>query len=515
MTWHAVRSVVFQRWIPLTASHDASKRTGSASFLFFAPLCLLLLSCQSGRAQALSARLSVVTLTEPARIRVEGNYAPGSEAWSFRNTYGRVTGLGNRIQNLSLADASGVNVAVRKVGPGEFRSDHAATHFTYEVSLGQPLNPADAAHISTLNDSHGYLMLADLLPDFQATGIRVGFQLPEAWHIASSAAESSRGWYDLPDPANAVFFLGRNLREKRKAVGATEFVLVTEGEWPIAGNAVTEIAAKIIKDHTRHVGFDPKARVVLMLAPFPGLVGSERWSAETRGSNVVLIVGRNSPANTLLGQLSVVLSHELLHVWVPNSLSLNGDYDWFFEGFTLYQALRCAVRLGFISFQEYLDTLGRVYDSYLATPERDRLSLVEASRRRWTIGSSLVYDKGMLVAFLCDLKLREAGRNGRSLDDVYQELFRSFPKGRRADGNEALISILNQQVGNEQFTGRYIQTSGSIDLETILPLYGIEVRDSGRLKRLLVDDGITNEQRDLLVSLGYRRPRRQASLHLR
>jgi len=218
------------------------------------------------------------------------------------------------------------------------------------------------------------------------------------------------------------------------------------------------------------------------------------------------LIGRNSPANTLRGQLSVVLSHELLHVWVPNSLSLAGDYDWFFEGFTLYQALRCAVRLGFISFQEYLDTLGRVYDSYLATPERDRLSLVEASRRRWTSGSSLVYDKGMLVAFLYDLKLREAGRNRRSLDDVYQELFRSFPRGRRADGNEVLISLLNQQVGDEQFTRRYVQAPGSIELETILPPYGIEVRDSGRLKRLLVNNAMRIEQRDLLVSLGYRKP---------
>ena len=87
------------------------------------------------------------------------------------------------------------------------------------------------------------------------------------------------------------------------------------------------------------------------------------------------------------------MSHELFHLWVPNSLQLAGDYDWFFEGFTLYQALRTDLRLGLISFNDYLETIARVYDSYLAASDRDALSLIEASERRWTTSSSLVYEK--------------------------------------------------------------------------------------------------------------------------
>ena len=49
---------------------------------------------------------------------------------------------------------------------------------------------------------------------------------------------------------------------------------------------------------------------------------------------------------------------------MPNSLRLDGDYDWFFEGFTLYTALVTALELKFINFDELVATLGRVYDSY-------------------------------------------------------------------------------------------------------------------------------------------------------
>jgi predicted metalloprotease with PDZ domain len=86
------------------------------------------------------------------------------------------------------------------------------------------------------------------------------------------------------------------------------------------------------------------------------------------------------------GQLGIIFTHELLHLWVPNALQLQGDYDWFFEGFTLYTALVTALELKFINLNEYLATLARVYDAYLSRP--DELSLIDASERRWTTGNA-------------------------------------------------------------------------------------------------------------------------------
>ena len=191
------------------------------------------------------------------------------------------------------------------------------------------------------------------------------------------------------------------------------------------------------------------------------------------------------------------------------ALSFFGDYDWFYEGFTLYLALRSAVRLGFIDFQEYLSTMARVYDSYLATIDRDQFSLVEASQRRWTIASSLVYDKGMLIAFLCDLSLRSNSGNRRSLDNVYRELFRQQPLGgASADGNEVLINLLNREQGSERFTKRYISTPSAVRLETEVPAFGLMVESSDNRSHLKVIRTLSNQQRQLLRSLGYRKAQR-------
>ncbi len=89
------------------------------------------------------------------------------------------------------------------------------------------------------------------------------------------------------------------------------------------------------------------------------------WKAETRGSTVV--VARRSGCaqpDTRSDKLGVIFSHELLHLWVPNSLKLEGDYDWFFEGFTLYMALRTALELKVINFKGFLNTLAGAYDTY-------------------------------------------------------------------------------------------------------------------------------------------------------
>ena len=470
--------------------------------------------CYAGgaEAQSLTARLKVASVSPPV-IRIDGDLPDASGTWSFRNTYGRVIGLGERIEHLTVADSMGNSVSVRRLGPAEFKSEKPVSHFSYEVRVTEPSNSANGAHVSWLNEHGGYLMLADLLPSIagepKRSGVQIEFQLPEHWSIASSAQANRAGRYDVPNPIQAVFFIGQDLRLRRKQIGSMEFLFATAGEWPFSSDYVTDTAARIIKDHARHVGFELQGRAMLMLASFPGTVGAERWTAETRGSNVVLLLGRNSSREALLGRLSVVLTHELFHLWVPAALSLDGDYDWFFEGFTLYQALRSAVRLGFIDFQEYLSTMARVYDSYLATIDRDNLSLVEAAQRRWTIASSLVYDKGMLVAFLCDLELRRASRNRRSLDNVYRELFRQQGLGAtRADGNESIINLINHELGNEQFTRRHISTPAAISLKTELAAYGLMVESFDNRSHLKVIEDLNNDQRRVLGSLGYRKARK-------
>jgi predicted metalloprotease with PDZ domain len=251
------------------------------------------------------------------------------------------------------------------------------------------------------------------------------------------------------------------------------------GDWEIADQDVLKVAGRIVQEYSKLTGFELKRDAVLMLVPFAGNAPPSRWTAETRGNAVVLVLGSKGNSKQVKSRLGIALAHEVFHLWVPNSLDLAGDYDWFFEGFTIYQALRMDLRLHLISFNDYLDTIARVYDSYLSSPERDNLSLIEASERRWTTSTSAVYDKAMLVAFLYDLQLRAGSGCKASLADLYRQLFQRVVT-RQADANETIIGVLNAQAGQQSFARQYIESAGIINLESMLSPYGISVSRTSR-----------------------------------
>lgn len=454
-------------------------------------------------AQASFVRISVLSL-EPARVGIELN-TMGSSEWSFRNTYTSVVGLAGRIENFHGKDHLGREVLARKLAPGEFRFPEKVTSVSYDVSLNPPARLADLSHVSWLNKDHGLLMLGDLLP---AAGmgieplLNLNLVLPPGWTSASSQ-NVRENRYAILRPQQAVFLVGSSLRKKNARIGTTEITIATVGDWSFSDSAIRKVVEQILKEYTKVLGHPPPESAALLLVPFSDAVGPERWTAETRGQNVVLLMGRDAKSGVLLARLKVVLAHELFHLWIPNSLALQGDYDWFFEGFTLYQALLTGLHLRYITFEDFLDTLSRVYGSYRSSTGRDKLSLLDASARRWTAASALVYDKGALVAFIYDLTLRQSVR-GETLADVYSEVFQTA-RGSRQDANELLIKLLNKRAGMERFSERFVEGTEEIDLASVLAPFGLELGNAGSSPRIQVSRSLNKEQRELLKTLGYKK----------
>ena len=459
-------------------------------------------------AQTLNARITVGSVA-PARIKVDARLPVATNALSFRNTYGGVLGLGERIETAEGIRDNGEQVRVQKLAPGEFQSAEKFKRFTYEVNFAEPLRPADLSHVSSLNRDQGLLMLADLLPQSTRNSngyasARISIDVPNGWAVESNVrTEGSE--FSTDDPDTAVFLIAPSLHEKQRRLATTNLSIISSGKWPFSESDAAKIAGEILDEYSRITKFELKRKAVLMLVPYPEETGPENWSAETRGNVVVLLLGRKASGKRVLSRLGIVLSHELFHFWVPNSLKLEGDYDWFFEGFTLYQALRMDLRLGLISFNDYLETLARVYDSYLSSMDRDRLSLIEASERRWTTSASLVYEKGTLVAFIYDLLLRKLTNCQSSLDDVYPELFRLSATGQRS-ANETIMSVLSEREELKTFARDYVERPAKIDLNAILQAYGIQTGTSGSggTKFILVRD-LSSTQRNLLRCVGYRK----------
>jgi hypothetical protein len=472
-------------------------------------LCILLLlaSCaalapHAARAQTIEARISLRDAAS-AHVRVEGTRREATRVWSFLNIYASATNLAARIENLSLADADGVEIAARKLAPGEYEAARPATRFSYDLKLDAPEFLSDSAHVSWRASDRALVMPADLLP-IHTGAARLSLVLPEGWTLASAETRQSDGAYELADASSAVFFAGRNLTERRTRAGSMEVSLALAGDWPFAGEDFAHAVDDILDEYKKMTGVVPRNRALVVVTPFPRPAPATNWSAETRGGTVVLLSGVSPSKVAALAQLGSTLAHELLHLWVPNGLGLEGEYAWFYEGFTLYQALRLGVRQGTLTFQDYLNALARSYDGYKSVRGGDTHSLVEASTRRWTGTPSLVYNKGLLVAFLYDLTLRQQTNHKKSLADVYRELFRRRATSRSgADGSATVIDVLKSMGEMEDFTRLYIENPVAVDLEASIAPFGLRVEAFGTRTRVSVSPNLARRQRDLLRELGY------------
>lgn len=408
-----------------------------------------------------------ITVSPANEISIEADLAVPSRSWSFRNAHAGVLGIAERIDGFRANGA-----LARKLTVGEFRSEQNAGRIDYIVRVRRP-SPADVAHVTWLTEDHGILMFADLLPR-AIEGFSVEFKLPSGWTIHSSLIPEANGHYHVFEPDDAMFFVGRTIRRTSKK-GLESFVT---GAWPFKDSVASNAAVRVMERYLDLTRFKLPESPVVMIAPLPVQTGSTKWRAQTRGSTVLLLMDPQAQIGNWKGQLEIIFTHEVLHLWVPNSLGLQGDYDWFFEGFTLYTALLTALDLKAIDFREYLDTLGRVYDSYLSY--EDTGSLIEASARRWTSRTPIVYDKGMLVAFLYDLLVREESGGKTSVLDRYRELF-GDPATDRANGNEVIIRLLSSTPAAADLVKKHIEGSKPLELESVLK----ELRtDKKRVKSL-------------------------------
>lgn len=463
-------------------------------------MCALGLSPSAARAQTTEAHLSVVSL-DPPRLKIEGRREVGAKAWSFRNAYAGIIGLAERIENLTLADEQGRGVAARKLAPGEYEAERAAVGFTYEIRLDAPRTTNHAAHVSWLAPARGLLMPGDLLP-LPLGRARLRFTLPPGWQLAS-LDEPAGGITDVAEAESSVFLVGADVRRLNSNVKDSTVTISVSGDWAFTDRDLIDVVTPILKEHARAVGVAPRERAHVIVAPFPQAGQPGLWSAETRGATVTFLMGRVPARQSALARLGDPFVHELFHLWVPNALKLGGEYDWFYEGFTLYHSLRVSQRLGRLTFNDYLDALARAHDGYLRVRERDGLSLVEASARRWNDAGALVYQKGLLTAFLFDLTLRRHSGGKRTLDDVYRELFRRHHTRPPQDGNTAVIQALNDALAGASFTDSFIKSPRKLDLAADLAPFGLRVlAESGRT-RIVVAEPLAGPQRALLRQIGY------------
>jgi len=207
-----------------------------------------------GRAQPQS-RVKI-TVTSPEDVVIQAHLFSPSRLWSFRNAHAGVLGIAERIDRFR---ANGVYV--RMVAMGEFRSSTDATEIDYVVHLRRP-TPADAAHVSWLNEDHGFLMFADLLPQ-GLEAISVEMSVARGWTIQSAIAPDADGIYQVSHPDDAIFFVGRSIRKTAKK----ELDSFVTGTWPFKDSVAEKAATRVMEKYLDLTAFRLPARAAVTSRP--------------------------------------------------------------------------------------------------------------------------------------------------------------------------------------------------------------------------------------------------------
>jgi len=440
-----------------------------------------------------------ISIEKPSDLTIEAEMPQPVREWSFRNAYAGALNLGERIDNFEVLNTAQEVLPVRKITAGEYRTDQPAQLIRYTINASSRA-ASEVAHVTWLSEDYGCLMLADLLPIvFDGLELRIELKLPPKWSAQFSGNTDDNGRVIVRKPEETVFVVGPTLKKLSQLINGQTLNLALIGKWKLSDETIMGSAQRVFAHYLKLTEHKLSEEPLLIIMPYR-FSGGNSWRAQTRGANVVLAIDPSASFRNWKGQLSVIFTHEFLHLWVPNSLGLKGDYDWFFEGFTLYEALITALQLKLINFQEYLDTLARVYDSYLSYP--NDLSLIEASERRWTSSFPLVYDKGMLVALQYDLMVRTESEGKSSLSDLYPRLL-NLAQTQANDANTAIIGLLDSSVSGSEFSSRYVEKKGSLDLTSSLKQYGIIVDSSGQRTMVKIDRNLDKKQKTVLRTLGY------------
>ncbi len=182
-------------------------------------------------------------------------------------------------------------------------------------------------------------------------------------------------------------------------------------------------------------------------------------------------------------------------------MNLSGNYDWFYEGFALYQSLKVGVGVNRLSFADFLDTLSRAYG--IDDSQTNRTSLIDASANRWSGSNTTVYARGMLLGFLCDIAVLEASGGKRSVTDLIKAVVTKHSLTTpRTDGNTALIAIFRSHPELAAMTERYVSGSEVFSMDAPLLQAGIQIDRSTGVPKFTAVSKPSGKQKKILEKLG-------------
>lgn len=306
----------------------------------------------------------------------------------------------------------------------------------------------------------------------------------------------------VPDRSGSVFFIGANPRTFNLFSEGSRISFSIQGEWQFSDSEAASMIGEIVSHYKNLFGSVPFAEIAVILIRTPDDAAVDRWSAETRLNSVVIASSPSRYKNLGAQRLHEQLRHELLHLWIPNSLKLTGDYSWFYEGFILYEALKTGVRLQRIRFSDVLNSIAEAYGNTSGGPGRKKelhKPLIGEASRDWGNNAGALYSKGMLVAFLCDAAMMERSGGGRQSEEILREVYRAGA----GNGTEVVLGILARYKELLPIVRDLIKGTQAPEWATALEAAGLTASADGFRWKLDVKKKLSRRQKAILKRLGY------------
>ncbi len=470
------------------------KTSLSPNKLHLFSLALILQFFTIAWAQDIEVRIKI----KPGAADVRARFISAPPAsLSFLDIYGQESGLLSRMSHVYFYDKQQYLIARKRITASDRVSTANIGGFAYTIDLKPRQGNFAAAHLSWLSEAEGILMLDDLLPAFKGKSVGVLVELPAGWKLATSAPEVATGVFLVPDPEKAVFYLGKDLRIAERGAVTT----VITGEWLFKDDEAVKMVDEIAGEYSKLFGPLARGRSVVRIGKFPSETAMSQWEADARGSSVTILSSDMPFKNQSLQRLHEQLRHELFHLWVPNRLNLTGKYDWFYEGFALYQSLKTGVAKNQIRFGDYLDTLSRALA--IDNAGENRSSLIELSNTRWTGENTRVYARGMLTAFACDLAMLRESKGKRSVTDLIVAIVKKYSHpAPAADANTAILGELRSRPELVPFVDSLITGNDRFEFTPLLKDAGLEVVQTGSNSSIRAVVRPNGKQKDMLKRLG-------------
>ncbi|MCU1289696.1 MAG: hypothetical protein JWN60_1925 [Acidobacteria bacterium] len=480
--------------------------------IFFSALVLALITQFSykSQAQTIEAKIKIVS---PNLIDVQGAILDAGSLqnernFSFLTSYAGIENLGARISDVDLSDENKRKIEHKKLIDGEYLTEKRFKFWNYKTKPEDAAaNISALARVSSISGEQGILMLDDLLPQFKARNgekvrAKITFDLPADWKIASAEKPAGENSFEVDDIEKAIFYIGKNWRQREISTGNSKLYFMITGERQFSDSEAFQMAREIYEFYARLFGAVPNKNAQIYLGKLPSDARFGRWEAETRGANITIFSADMAFKTQSLQRLHEQLRHEIIHLWMPNDLNLSGNYDWFYEGFALYQSLKTGVAVNRLRFEDFLDTLSRAHS--VDSLQSRKTSLIEASKNRWNGANTQIYARGMLVAFLADVALLRRSKGKNSLSGVFRRIYSEHRASNpRRDGNSAILSILESSEELRPVVEKYIKGAENINWQTELEAFGIESAEENFQTKLKVKAKPNNRQKDLLDKLGY------------